>query len=319
MVFPEMLRPGDTIGLAAPAFPVTKEKRDAGAALLEGMGYHIAMGECLKKLCNFHGYLAGGARERAEDLNRLFREPQVRAIFCVRGGYGSAHILKYLDYGAIRRNPKIFVGYSDITNLHAVLNQLCGLVTFHGPMVASNMVPAFDGYSRESLWRMMGMRPGEEIEFENPRKKPAIGSLRPGRAEGIITGGNLSLVMGGIGTFYQLDTRGKILFLEDVEECIPRLDMFITHLEYAGLMDGIAGLVLGDFDGCDNARYDGSYLIEEFLRDRFQDYRVPVLYHVASDHSKPMGTIPLGAWCRMEAGDGSGRLFFSREEGAGSR
>lgn len=311
MVFPEMLKPGDTIGLAAPAFPVSKEKRDAGVSLLEGMGYKVTMGDCLKNLYNFHGYLAGGARERAEELNSLFRNPEVKAIFCARGGYGSAHILRYLDYDAIRSNPKIFVGYSDITNLHAVFNQICGLVTFHGPMLATEMVPEFDSYSRESLFEALRMEPGQTLEFHNPPSKPPIGMLRPGNASGQLTGGNLSLVIGGLGTFYQLDTRGKILYLEDVEESIPKLDMYITHLEYAGLMDEVAGIVLGEFYKCDNARYDGTYDLETFLHDRFADYRVPVMYHVASDHSQPMGTLPMGAMCRIDGKNG--KLMFYRE------
>ena len=310
MVFPEALKPGDTIGLAAPAFPVTQEKRDAGVRLLERMGYHVAVGECLRQLYNCHGYLAGDAKARARDLNSMFGDPQIKAIFCVRGGYGSAHIMKYLDYDLIRENPKIFVGYSDLTNLHSALNKLCGLVTFHGPMVVSNMLhPDFPGYSRESLFRAFEMKPGEEVEFLNPPEGPAIGALRPGKAQGVITGGNLSLVTGSIGTFYQPDTRGKVLFLEDIEESIPRLDMYITHLEYAGMMEQAAAVVLGNFEGCDNSRYDGTYTLEEFLRDRFKDYRIPVLYRVASDHSRPMGTIPMGAVCRVDA-DG-GRLFFS--------
>lgn len=311
MVFPEMLKPGDTIGLAAPAFPVSKEKRDAGVSLLEGMGYKVTMGDCLRNLYNFHGYLAGGARERAEELNSLFRNPEVKAIFCARGGYGSAHILRYLDYDAIRSNPKIFVGYSDITNLHAVFNQICGLVTFHGPMLATEMVPEFDSYSCESLFEALRMEPGQTLEFHNPPSKPPIGMLRPGNASGQLTGGNLSLVIGGLGTFYQLDTRGKILYLEDVEESIPKLDMYITHLEYAGLMDEVAGIVLGEFYKCDNARYDDTYDLETFLHDRFADYRVPVMYHVASDHSQPMGTLPMGAMCRIDGENG--KLMFYRE------
>lgn len=311
MVFPENLKPGDTIGLAAPAFPVTQEKRDAGVALLEHMGFRVSVGECLEQLYNCHGYLAGEAKKRAQDLNRMFGDPQIKAIFCVRGGYGSAHIMKYLDYDLIRRNPKIFVGYSDLTNLHSALNQICGLVTFHGPMVISNMIqPGFEGYSRESLFRALGMRPGEEMEFLNPPEAPKIGVLRPGQAQGVITGGNLSLVTGSIGTFYQPDTRGKVLFLEDIEESIPRLDMYITHLEYAGMMEHAAAVVLGNFEGCDNSRYDGTYSLEEFLHDRFKDYRIPVLYRVASDHSKPMGTIPMGTVCRVDAD--TGRLFFKR-------
>ena len=305
MVFPEKLKPGDTIGLAAPAFPVSEEKRDAGAALLERMGYHVTMGACLKELYDFHGYLAGDAKKRAEDLNRMFADPEIKAVFCVRGGYGSAHIMKYLDYDLIRKNPKIFVGYSDLTNLHTVLNQICGLVTFHGPMVVSNMLAGYDDYSRESLRRAM------EMEFLNPPEKPAVGVLRKGQARGQITGGNLSLIVGSIGTFYQPDTRGKILFLEDIEETIPRLDMYITHLEDAGMMEYAAGIVLGNFEGCDNSRYDGSYSLEEFLHDRFRDYRIPVLYRVCSDHGKPMGTIPMGTVCRMDGENG--RLFFQRE------
>lgn len=229
---------------------------------------------------------------------------------CQRG-YGSAHILKYLDYETIWANPKIFVGYSDITNLHAVLNQICGLVTFHGPMLATEMVPEFDAYSRESLFAAMGMKPGERLEFHNPDSKPGIRMLRPGSAVGQLTGGNLSLVIGGLGTFYQLDTRGKILFLEDVEESIPRLDMYFTHLENAGLMDGVAGIVLGEFYKCSNERYDASYDLETFLHDRFAGYKVPVMYHVASDHSNPMGTLPMGAICRID-GERE-RLEFYRE------
>lgn len=311
MVFPEMLKPGDTIGLAAPAFPVSREKRDAGVSLLEGMGYRVKMGDCLKNLYNFHEYLAGEAEQRAADLNNLFKDPEVKAIFCARGGYGSAHILPYLDYDAIRENPKIFVGYSDITNLHTVLHQICGLVTFHGPMMASNMLPEFDSYSRDSLFAALGMQPGEILEFTNPAEKPPVGVLRPGVAQGQIVGGNLSLLVGGTGTFYQLDTRGKILFMEDVEESIPRLDMFITHLEHAGMTEHAAGILLGEFSGCTNDRYDPTYDMARFLQDRFAGYRIPVMCHVASDHSKPMGTLPFGTMCRLDGNQG--KIFFWRE------
>ena len=156
------------------------------------------------------------------------------------------------------------------------------------------------------------MEPGQEMEFVNPPGKPSIGVLREGQARGQITGGNLSLIVGSVGTFYQPDTRGKILFLEDIEETIPRLDMYITHLEYAGMMDHAAGVVLGNFEGCDNSRYDDSYSLEEFLHDRFRGYRIPVLYRVSSDHGKPMGTIPLGTVCRVDGQEG--RLFFERGE-----
>lgn len=311
MIFPEKLKQGDTVGLAAPASPVSRERRDEAAALLEGMGYRVKMGECLKQLYNHHGYLAGDARARAEDINRMFADPALKAIFCVRGGYGSAHIMEYLDYGLIRRTPKIFVGYSDLTNLHSAFNKICGFVTFHGPMAATDMLENFNGYSRESLKMALEMEPGAKLEFHNPTGTSPIGVIREGQAQGIMTGGNLSLVERSIGTFYQPDTRDKILFLEEVGETVPKLDMMITHLEAAGVMRGAAGIVLGNFVGCDNSRYDGSYHVEDFLRDRFGNYRVPVLYRVASDHGKPMGTIPMGTVCRLD-GEG-GRLFFQRE------
>lgn len=308
MIFPEALKAGDTVALVAPAFPIKEEERDGCAALLEAMGYRVKMGESLQKLMNFHSYLAGEARIRGNDINQMFSDPQVKAIFCVRGGYGSSHIMRYLDFDMIRKNPKIFVGYSDITNLHSGLQMFCNLVTFHGPMVCSNMLRDFDDYTRESLFSSLNM--GANLEFKNPPGEGGFDVIQNGTASGIITGGNLSLLSRGAGTFFQLDTAGKILFLEDVEESIPSLDMSITQLEYAGMLNQVAGILLGDFTDCNNDRYDGSYQIDEFLHERFSACRVPVLSHVRSGHAKPMGTIPLGTMCHMDTR--RRQILFSR-------
>ena len=174
MVFPERLREGDTVGLAAPAFPVKEEERDGCVKLLEGMGYRVKLGTCLENMYNFHNYLAGDARVRAEDINRMFADSQVKAVFCVRGGYGSSQIMKYLDFDLVKENPKIFVGYSDITNLHSVFQMFGNLVTFHGPMVCSNMLKDFDDYTRSGLFAALNME--EELEFRNP---PGRKALRP--------------------------------------------------------------------------------------------------------------------------------------------
>ena len=309
MVFPERLREGDTVGLVSPAFPVKEEERDGCVKLLEGMGYRVKLGTCLENMYNFHNYLAGDAGARGEDINRMFADPQVKAVFCVRGGYGSSQIMKYLDFDLVKQNPKIFVGYSDITNLHSAFQMFGNLVTFHGPMVCSNMLKDFDAYTRSGLFAALNME--EELEFRNPPGEEGFKTIRGGEAEGILAGGNISVLARACGTFYQLDTRGKILFLEDVEESIPRLDMYFTHLENAGLMDGVAGIVLGEFYKCSNERYDASYDLETFLHDRFAGYKVPVMYHVASDHSNPMGTLPMGAICRID-GERE-RLEFYRE------
>ena len=176
MVFPERLREGDTVGLAAPAFPVKEEERDGCVKLLEGMGYRVKLGTCLENMYNFHNYLAGDARVRAEDINRMFADSQVKAVFCVRGGYGSSQIMKYLDFDLVKENPKIFVGYSDITNLHSVFQMFGNLVTFHGPMVCSNMLKDFDDYTRSGLFAALNME--EELEFRNPPGEEGFKTIR---------------------------------------------------------------------------------------------------------------------------------------------
>ena len=284
MVFPERLREGDTVGLVSPAFPVKEEERDGCVKLLEGMGYRVKLGTCLENMYNFHNYLAGDAGTRGEDINRMFADPQVKAVFCVRGGYGSSQIMKYLDFDLVKQNPKIFVGYSDITNLHSA-------------------------FQRSGLFAALNME--EELEFRNPPGEEGFKTIRGGEAEGILAGGNISVLARACGTFYQLDTRDKILFLEDVEEGIASLDMYITQMEYAGMFEHAAGILLGDFTDCTNDRYDGTYQIEEFLHDRFGTFDLPVMYHIRSGHDKPMGTLPFGTMCRMD-GDNK-RLRFYRQ------
>lgn len=308
MIFPEALQPGDTIGIVSPAFPVKTEERDASIRFWESMGFQVKIGTCLEKLYNFYGYLAGDDKSRAEDINRMFADPSVKAILCVRGGYGSAHIMKYLDFELIKKNPKIFVGFSDITNLHSAFQMFCNLVTFHGPMVCSNMISHFDDYTKESFWAALTM--GDELEFTNPAAEEGFFVLHEGRASGLITGGNLAVLARGCGTFFQLDTTGKILFLEDVDETIPKLDMSITQMEYAGMFDHIRGILLGDFTDCTNEKYDGTYEIHEFLKERLSAYGVPVMCKVRSGHDRPMGTIPFGTYCTVDTD--SKKIVFSR-------
>lgn len=295
---PKQIRKGDTLGIVAPSMPVKEQERGAIKEFLEKAGYRVKLGRTVSELRNFHNYLAGDAKTRAEDVNKMFADPEVDGIICARGGYGSSQVMPYLDLDMIRENPKVFVGYSDITNFHSVFNKYCNFVTYHGPMVISNMLKGFDDYSASSMEAALHMETA--YEFVNPEEDPMM-TVVSGSAKGIMTGGNLTLLSRSVGTFYEPDTAGKILLIEDIEESVPSMDMAITHLEQAGMMKNIAGLLVGNFSDCSNDRYDSSYTIEKFVRERFADYTVPVIANVCSAHKRPMGTIPMGMVCTMDA------------------
>ncbi len=302
MIYPRTLKPGGCIGIAAPAFPMGKERTEKCAAKLQELGYRVKLADGLKEGRNFHGYLAGSGEERAEDLNAMFADPEIDGIICIRGGYGSAQTMKYLDYGLIRENPKVFVGYSDITNLLNAFAQRCGFVTYHGPMVSSNILEHYDNYTRKSFLETIG--DWERLEFANDAGED--GKIRPferisgGKAQGRLIGGNVTVMGRMMGTFYQPDSRGCILFLEDVDEHIASLDMYLTQMENAGFFEEVSGILLGDFTGCID-KYEEEYQVEEFLRDKFSRFRIPVLSGLQVGHCTPTGTLPIGAWCEMDA------------------
>lgn len=294
MIFPEKLKQGDMIGLVAPSSPVPPEKIDACVALLQDMGYRVKEGAACRK--TYHGYLAGTDRERAEDINSMFADKDVKAIFCLRGGNGSVRIMDLLDYEMIRQNPKIFVGYSDITNLLMAFNTRCGFVTYHGPMVYSNMLEQYDSYTKESFESALNME--ERYLFRNPPERE-IQVLVEGKAEGQLVGGNLSLLINMLGTGWAPDYEGKILFIEDIYESVYNIDRMVWQMKTLGIFDRIAGLILGDFNECENS-YDPGFLINEYIRDQFADLKVPVMYNIGSGHCAPMGTLIMGCNCRMD-------------------
>lgn len=297
---PKRIRRGDTLGVIAPSMPVKPEEKEALVAYLEEAGYRVRLGRTVEELLNFHGFMAGDGKVRAEDINRMFADPEVDAIICARGGYGSCHTMEFLDLDMIWKHPKVFIGYSDVTHLHSVFNKYCNFVTFHGPMIISNMLKGFDDYSRSSLNRALDLCGKEAAyDFYNPESDPMY-VLRPGKAQGMIVGGNLTILANSAGTFFQPVTEGRILFLEDVEESIPVLDRMITQIEQAGMTRAVRGVLLGNFAGCGNEQYDAGYGIMQFLRDRFSGYQVPVIANVCSGHSRPMGTIPMGTICTMD-------------------
>ncbi|MBO5199015.1 MAG: LD-carboxypeptidase [Lachnospiraceae bacterium] len=305
-IFPDKLCPGDTIGLIAPSSPVAPERVDRCIALLESMGYRVKAGEGLKQ--NLHEYLAGPDEVRAADVNRMFADPQVKAIFCIRGGYGSGRLMDKLNYDVIRRNPKIFVGYSDITNLSMAFYSLCGLVTYHGPMVSSNMLEHYDAYTRECFEGVLNM--DEEYEYHN-YDDAALVTLTGGKASGELIGGNLALLVNLLGTFYAPDVAGKILFIEDIGESLPRANRMFDQLFYTGIMDKVAGVLIGDFSDWSYAG-EKEYTMMDLIRERFTNCGVPVIAGLSCGHCYPTGTLPMGAYCEMDAD--RKRIRFVRQE-----
>lgn len=294
MKMPEPLNRNDTIGLVCPSSPVSGERVLACKAFVERMGYQVKVGKsCFESL---HGYLAGSAKNRARDLNLMFADPKVKAIFCIRGGYGSSQIMDLLDYDMIARNPKIFVGYSDITNLNIAFHQKCNMVTFHGPMVSSNMLEHFDDYTRERFEAAIHMK--DELYLINPDLEP-MKVLAPGVGKGTIVGGNLALIINLLGTFYAPDFHGKILFIEDIYESIPRIHRMLDQLRLLGIFDQLAGVIIGDFSECEKED-NGTYSVEDFMQEFFADMKIPVISNVKCGHCHPTATIPLGVTCTID-------------------
>lgn len=294
MIFPNKLRKGDTVAIIAPSSPVTKEEADSCRELVEKMGYHVKMGKTTYLSVN--GYSAGTGQEKAADIHQMFADKDVKAIWCIRGGHSSSHTVDKIDYEIIRNHPKIFVGYSDVTNLHVLFNQECDLITFHGPMVKSNMLRDFEDFTKRSFEAALNME--DELTLENPEGED-FKVMVDGFAEGIIIGGNLALLTSMIGTPYEVNTKGKILFIEDIGEGVDRLDRMMHQLIYSNKLQDAEGIIFGEFTDCTNS-YDETYTVIEMLKNLLADYSKPIMYNIKSGHCSPMSTIPLGAMCRMD-------------------
>ena len=233
---PPRLKRGDTIGIVAPASHFDVEKFNKGIAVLESMGFNISIPE---GLFNKREYFSGSDWERAEMVNRYFADPTIKAIMCARGGYGSMRILSLLDYQTIRQNPKIFIGFSDVSALLSALYLRCRLVTFHGPTVTT--LANCDHKTKDFLLSMMTSGEKREIAVESGI------SLQTGSASGPVLGGNLRTLCHLLGTPFQPDFKGCILFVEDRGEAPYRVDRMLSHMKLAGCFNGLAGFILGSF------------------------------------------------------------------------
>ncbi len=305
MIFPPKLRKGDTILLVSPSSPLKAEEPiERIAQAVEERGYRVRIGASCREETTC-GYAAASAATRARDINMAFADPAIKGIWCTRGGSTSARILPLLDYDLIRANPKPFLGFSDVTSLHMAIQQRCGLVTYHGPTANRLLQFERNDWSWGGLAAVMGME--NALAIANPPDE-AIYSLRPGTACGELIGGNMSLVTASLGTPWEIDTVGRVLYLEDVGEAVYALERMLTQLMYAGVLDRAAAVVLGPFTSCRNA-YREEYGPEALLRDFFADYPKPVIANVCSGHCMPMVTLPMGAPCRVDGDCGTLTVF----------
>jgi len=296
MIFPKKLKPGDCIGLVCPSSPIPHERLAECIKCLEDMGFRVKAADNICK--NHGGYMAGSGAERGEWINRMFADDGVDAVFCVRGGDGGTRAAEHLDLELIAAHPKIFVGYSDITTLHLLLNQRCGLVTFHGPMVSSNMVDAFDEDTKSSFFSCVNA--SGSYSFHNPEGYE-IGIMKPGRARGKLIGGNLSLLSAAIGTPYEPDCAGKILFIEEVEEPVTKIEKWMYQLRASGKLASCAGILLGQFTDITNKEMP-AFTELDCIREVLEGIDVPVMYNLQSGHGEKIITLPFGAECEMDTG-----------------
>ena len=305
-VIPHRLNAGDTIGIIAPASaPPDPKNIDRSVTVLEGLGFKTRLAPNVRKRW---GFLAGSDRDRASDLMKMFTDRQVKAIICVRGGYGTGRLLPLLDYRTIRANPKVFVGYSDITSLHCAFLVKSGLVSFHGPMLNSDFIkPSFPDFTLQSFLRTL-MQPSSPGSICEGYKQKTVTILRRGVASGPLIGGNITLLCASLGTPYQPPFRSRILFFEDLDEVPYRFDRMLTQLLNAGLLQQVAGVAIGINAGCKDPKAKNSkeyrQSLEDVFRERLLSLNVPVVAGLPFGHIPLNATLPVGVRATLDANKG---------------
>lgn len=278
LIRPPRLKPGDTIGVVAPAGAFDREIFAQGLSTLQSMGFQTRVPD---EVYEKTGYLAGSDAQRARLVNRLFKDPDIQAIVCARGGFGCLRMLPQVDFDSIRAHPKAFVGYSDITALLATITLRCGLVTFHGPMVTP--LATAPELTRDTLVAAIASDTPLEIS-------PAAGIvIRAGRAKAPVIGGNLATLCHLLGTPFEAGFRHHILFLEDRGEAPYRIDRMLSQMKLAGCFEGMAGLILGSFEACGALEE-----IYRLFKQHFEDIPIPILAGFDVGHGKQNMTIPFG-------------------------
>ncbi|HEX7616234.1 MAG TPA: LD-carboxypeptidase [Thermoanaerobaculia bacterium] len=311
-IFPKALKKGGTVALIRPASPSFDYKENEVAAeIVASLGFVPKLTENAgKKL----GYLAGTDAERAADLNAAFADPKVDAVWCIGGGYGTSRILPVLDYETIRKNPKPFIGYSDITGTLNAIHRLTGLVTFHGPLADSTM----SEYSLKAFRRVLMDGSAGRIAEPPPfvphegavDRENRVWKLAGGKAKGRLVGGNISVFSTLVGTPFEPELKGRILFLEEVGEDPYRIDRYLTQFLLTGKLAGLAGVALGKFSDCGpNPEHGnsilGSWNWQEVCADRFGKLGIPVVAGLCFGHVRDKATLPLGVMAELDGDAGT--------------
>ncbi len=285
MLRPARLKPGDKVGIAAPASHFDMENYNSGVHVLESMGFYVSVSD---DIFDRNRYLAGSDVHRANLLNKLFADSSIKAIVCARGGYGSIRILPLLDYNIIRNNPKIFIGFSDVSAILSAIYTKCGLVAFHGPMVTT--LSETSQKTKESMEAIFFSDTKLEIKIE----KSIV--LKHGSASGIVSGGNLATLCHMTGTSFEPGFKDHILFLEDRGEAVYKIDRMLTQMKMAGCFDGIVGLVLGSFEDCGELKE-----VFSVIDNIFKDEDIPVIASLEAGHGKNNITIPFGITATLDS------------------
>ena len=309
---PKRLAVGDTIGIVSPAGAIYEsEPYEIAIESMQAMGLKVKLGEFVRTR---HGHLAGTDEQRATEFNDMWRDPEVDAIICLRGGSGAARILPLLDYEEIKKNPKIFIGYSDITALHLAIYKKTGLVTFHGPLATSTWNSFAVDHLKDLLFN------AEAVAYSNPTEKGGmltqtknrVRTITPGTATGELLGGNLSVLTNIMGTpYFPTDWQNKILYLEDVGEQIYAVDRMMSQLQLGGVLEQISGFIFGKCSDCDpgGAGGYGSLTLEEVLDHYLKPLKIPAFSGSMIGHISDNFTIPNGIQAKMNANDGTFTLL----------
>lgn len=304
-IFPPSLKKGDMIAIVAPgSYPQEDQpKIEQCVAALHQRGYRVRVASNLNER---YGYLAGTDASRAKAFMDCWLDPQVKAVWCYRGGYGCNRILSLLDFEAIRANPKIFIGMSDATVLHHALQQKAQLVSFLGPNanLVLNDKKELHPFSEQWLW--IALQAGEEgrvgyrFSFSPQHNEEQAKAIRPGSGRGRLTGGNLAVIAGMVGTPWQIETKGTILVLEDINEEPYKIDRMLYQLREAGLLQDLAGLILSSWHRCRSDDPTKSFSLEQVFAEYFGNAAYPVLYGFPSGHIEQQTTLPLGVLAELD-------------------
>jgi muramoyltetrapeptide carboxypeptidase len=302
VILPVRLQPGNTVGLVSSAYRATDEKIENAKKQIEALGLKVKLGESIFKSAkkdfpetNAERDFAGTEEERAKDLNDMFKDPNVKAIFEVRGGYGSGGILELLDYELIKNNPKIIIGFSDITSLLLAIYSKTGLITFYGPM--GGAYSPWPEFTTDNMKKVLF--DAERVTFSNPSEN-RIRTINTGIASGRLIGGNFATLTAMIGSDYLPKWDGAILFLEDIEENCRRLDRMMLQLKRAGVLDKISGFIFGNcVDCCPKQEFDA--VLDEYIKP----LGIPAYSGATIGHMSEMFTLPVGAMVKIDADQGT--------------